>query len=222
MTSDQDNSLQPSDKNQPEQPDRREALSLILALGGLTGFMTEAQAGGHQAASAREAIPSSASPEVFNAIDAVLGETKRIWNSQEFHRLKEVWDADDPEPWYVPEEIEIPFYSWPELEKYWNPGRRVLKGFRWDYANLRVKELADDLAIAIFDHFYEIQLIFGPQEPTAGQDRVLTLFRKTKDGWRHILYAQCPQGPEAYVRMLRKELVRPDFEEFRDALPENK
>jgi hypothetical protein len=208
--------------DQPEQPDRRDALSLMLALGGLTGFVTEANAGGHQTTAPRTAIPSSASTEVFSAIDEVLKTTREIWNSQEFHRLKEVWDANDPEPWYVPEEIETPFYSWPELEKYWNPGKRVLKGFRWDYANLRVKELAPDLAIAIFDHFYEIQLMFGAQEATAGEDRVLTLFRKTEDGWRHILYAQCPQGPEAYVRMLRKGYVRPDFDEFRDSLPENK
>lgn len=206
--------------NRPEQPGRRDALSLLLALGGLGGFATEAQAGGHQAAAPPIDIPSSAPDEVFQAIDAVLQTTREIWNSQEFHRLKEVWDADDPEPWYVPEEIDTPFFSWPQLEKYWNPGRKVLRGFRWDYDNLRVKQLAPDLAIALFDHFYEIQLIFGPQEPTAGQDRVLTLFRKTPEGWRHILYAQCPLGPENYVRMLRRELVRPDFEEFRDGLAE--
>jgi hypothetical protein len=148
----------------------------------------------------------------------VLNKTRDIWNSQEFSRLKEVWDASDPEPWYIPEEVEQPFFSWEQLEKYWNPGRKVLKGFRWDYDNLRVKVLGDDLAIALFDHYYEIQLIYGPKEPTAGFDRVLTLFRKTPDGWRHILYAQCPLGPESYVRALRKTIVRPDFEEFRDGL----
>ena len=198
--------------------DRRDALGLLLALGGLGGFISEAEAGAHTGGPARPKIPSSAPADVFNAIDEVLKTTREIWNSQDFGRLKEMWDANDPEPWYVPEEIEQPFYSWPELEKYWNPGRKVLKGFRWDYDNLRVKVLADDLALAIFDHFYEIQLIFGPQEATAGQDRVLTLFRKTDDGWRHILYAQCPLGPESYVRMMRRELVRPDFEEFTQGL----
>lgn len=201
------------------QPDRREALSLLLALGGLGGLVSEANAGGHLGPPPAK-IPSSAPKEVFDAIDAVLNTTRDIWNSQDFGRLKEVWDAKDPEPWYVPEEVETPFYSWQQLEKYWNPGRKVLRGFRWDYSNLRVKQLAPDLAVAIFDHFYEIQLIFGPQEPTAGQDRVLTLFRKTPDGWRHILYAQCPLGPESYVRMLRKSLVRPDFEEFKKTLDE--
>ena len=213
------------DGDQLEQPNRRDMLGLLMALSGLGGFISQAEAGGHLKKEKREAIPSSASLEVFSAIDELLKTTRSIWNSQQFDRLKEVWDANDPEPWYVPEEIEIPFYSWPELENYWNPGEpgsKVLKGFRWDYSNLRVKELAPDLAIAIFDHFYEIQVSFGPQQdPIAGQDKVLTLFRKTKDGWRHILYAQCPQSPENYLRMLRKSFVKPDFEEYRDNLSEN-
>jgi hypothetical protein len=86
------------------------------------------------------------------------------------------------------------------------------------WTSLRNLTLAPDLALALFDHFYEIGLIFGPQDPTAGFDRVLTVFRKTKDGWQHILYAQCPLGPETYVRALRKIIVRPDFEAFRDGL----
>ena len=152
-------------------------------------------------------------------IEELLQRTADLWNSQEFHRLKEVWDADDPEPWYVPEEIATPFTSWPEIERYWNPGRKVLDAFRWQFSNLRVKALAPDLAIALFDHFYEIQVAVGPPSPPiAGFDRCLTLFRRKPEGWRHILYAQCPLGPESYVRMLRRELVRPDFEEFRDGL----
>lgn len=203
----------------PESSDRRDALALMLAMGGLgmMGAASESKAGGHFVPPPME-IPSSAPDDVFNAIDEVLKQTREIWNSQDFGRLKEVWDANDPEPWYVPEEVEQPFFSWAQLERYWNPGRKVLKGFRWDYDNLRVKMLCDDLCIALFDHFYEIELIFGPKEPTAGFDRVLTLFRKTDDGWRHILYAQCPLGPEAYVRALRKTIVRPDFEEFKETL----
>jgi hypothetical protein len=199
--------------------DRREAVTMMLALGGLMAVPEPGSGGAHITSDTPVPdIPGSAPEDVFDAIDDVLKRTREIWNSQDFARLKEVWDADDPEPWYVPEEIETPFFSWPQIEKYWNPGRKVLTGFRWDYSNLRVKQLAPDLALALFDHFYEIELIFGPQDPTAGFDRVLTLFRKTPEGWRHILYAQCPLGPETYVRALRKTIVRPDFESFRDNL----
>ena len=199
--------------------DRRQAMALMLTLGGFMAAPKRASAVGDPTSDTTvPEIQGSAPEEVFNAIDEVLKRTREIWNSQDFAQLKEVWDADDPEPWYVPEEIETPFYSWPEIEKYWNPGRKVLQGFRWDYSNLRVKLLAPDLAMAIFDHFYEIQLVFGPQDPTAGFDKVLTLFRRKPEGWRHILYAQCPLGPETYVRALRKKMVRPDFDEFRESL----
>ena len=185
--------------------DRRTALQMMALLGGFAG-------------TAPGAAASSATPSaLWNDIDAVLRKTEEIWNSQHFFRLKDVWDADDPEPWYVPEEIETPFRSWPELEKYWGPSRRVLRAFRWKFSNLRVKALAPDLTLALFDHFYELQLGVGPPTPpTAGFDRCLTLFRKKPDGWKHILYAQCPLGPDTYLKALRQKIVQPDFESFRD------
>ncbi len=183
--------------------DRRAAMGMALGLGGLLAVGEAPAADG----------------ELHAEIGAVLRRTEDIWNSQEFGRLKEVWDASDPEPWYVPEEVETPFFSWPEIERYWSPGRKVLRAFRWQFSNLRVKALAPDLTLAIFDHFYEIQLAVGPPSPpTAGFDRCLALFRRTPAGWRHILYAQCPLGPDTYVRALRQRIVRPDFAAFRDGL----
>lgn len=202
---------------------RRQAVAALLALGSMAG-PTGAAAGGHGGAgrTGLRQDPSGAAAGLYAEIDAVLKQTEAIWNSQQFHRLKEVWDADDPEPWYVPEEIKEPFFSWPEIERYWNPGRKVLDAFRWQFSNLRVKSLGDDLALALFDHFYEIDLAMGPPTPpTAGFDRCLALFRRKPEGWRHILYAQCPLGPDTYVRTLREKIVRPDFGAFRDALDES-
>lgn len=183
--------------------DRRTALQMMVALGGVAaGVPADAAVG---------------SDHLLAEIDAVLKKTEEIWNSQQFPRLKEVWDADDPSPWYVPEEIDTPFFSWPEIEKYWGPGRRVLRAFRWKFSNLRVKALAPDLTLALFDHFYEIDLAIGPPTPpTAGFDRCLTLFRQKPDGWKHILYAQCPLGPDTYIRTLRQKIVQPDFKAFSD------
>ena len=96
---------------------------------------------------------------------------------------------------------------------------RVLRAFRWKFSNLHVKSLAPDLALALFDHFYEIEVAIGRPPlppPTAGFDRCLTLFRKKPDGWKHILYAQCPLGPDTYIRALREKIVQPDFAKFSD------
>jgi len=185
--------------------DRRGALQMMAALGGLFVALPG------------QTAPPDSPTRLWSEIDQVLNKTQAIWNSQDFSRLKEVWDADDPEPWYVPEEIETPFRSWPEIEKYWGPGRRVLRAFRWQFSDLRVKSLAPDLALALFDHFYEIDVAVGPPTPpTAGFDRCLAIFRRKPDGWKHILYAQCPLGPETYVRALRQRIVQPDFKSFSD------
>jgi len=185
--------------------DRRAALQMALGLAGLAASST-----GDAAAIADRATLQA-------EIEAVLRRTEAIWNSQDFAGLKAVWDADDPEPWYVPEEIQTPFFTWPAIEKYWSPGRRVLRAFRWKFSNLHVKPLAPDLTLALFDHFYEIDLAVGPPTPpTAGFDRCLALFRRTSDGWKHILYAQCPLGPDTYVRVLRQKIVEPDFKAFSD------
>jgi hypothetical protein len=169
---------------------------------------------------------SAAGSGLRGEIEAVLRRTAEIWNSQDFGRLKEVWDADDPEPWYVPEEVTEPFRTWPEIENYWSPkGPRVLDAFRWEFSNLRVKSLSGDLALALFNHYYEYGVTIPgrpPQPPMAGEDRCLALFRKKPGGWRHILYAQCPPGPESYVRGLRERIVRPDFPEFRARLREQR
>jgi hypothetical protein len=87
---------------------------------------------------------------------------------------------------------------------------RVLRAFRWKSSNLHVKALAPDLTLALFDHFYEIELAIGRPPlppPTAGFDRCLAMFRKKPDGWKHILYAQCPLGPDSYIRALREKIV---------------
>jgi hypothetical protein len=188
--------------------DRRALMQFALAIGG---------AGALGVTTAANADDGS----LHEQIEGVLKETEAIWNSQEFHRLKEMWDADDPEPWYVPEEIQTPFRSWPEIERYWNPGRKVLDAFRWQFSNLHVKRLAPDLALALFDHFYEIKVAIGrPAPATAGFDRCIALFRLKPEGWRHLLYAQCPLGPDTYVRALRERIVSPDFEQFRESLQE--
>jgi hypothetical protein len=194
--------------------DRRSAFALVAALSGSDAlaqpqpeFAKKAPRG-----KGREAL-------LYREIEEVLQKTQDIWNSQDYARLKTVWDADDEEPWYVPEEIAEPFFSWPEIERYWTRGGgQVLRAFRWQFSNLRVKKLASDLALAIFDHFYEYQLPLPGAVPMAGDDRCLAIFRRTKGRWLHILYAQCPQGPEAYVRMMRERMVRPDFAGFADGV----
>ena len=202
--------------------DRRAALSLASAIAaGLTGTPARAQ----PQPQLEHKGPRGRGSDIllYREIEEVMKTTQELWNSQSYGKLREVWDTDDPEPWYVPEEIAEPFFTWDEIDKYWNrSGGQGLRAFKWQFSNLRVKRLDTNIGLAIFDHFYEYQLPFPGAVPMAGQDRCLAIFRRAKGKWKHILYAQCPQGPEAYVRMMREKMVSPDFANFRDKVDSKK
>lgn len=150
-------------------------------------------------------------------IDAVLKRTEEIWLAQEWWRLpEEIWDRDDSTPMYVAEERYDVMIGWDVLDEYIFPKKKGLDAFRWGYSNLWVKKLAPGVALALYDHWFEIKIKTpGPiGTPRHGFDRVLSIFNKKSDGWRQSLYAQCPLGPDTYVRAMAEKLVQADFNEF--------
>lgn len=150
-------------------------------------------------------------------IDAVLVRTEQIWNRQEWWRLPtEIWDKDDPAPVYVAEELFDVMVGWDILDKYIFPPKKGLDAFRWGYSNLWVKALSPDCTLALYDHWFEIKIkVPGPVGvPRAGFDRVLSIYNRKPDGWRQSLYAQCPLGPDTYVRAMLEKLVQPDFADW--------
>ena len=152
--------------------------------------------------------------KLHEEITAVLDRTAELFNTQQ--SVMELWDQDDALPLYVAEELRKPIIGWDELRAYMAPERkRMLDTFRWGYSNLTARYLGPEIALALFDHWFEILIVGENQVPRAGFDRVLAIYRKRPTGWKQILYAQCPYGPYDYVQALRERAVSPDFEEFR-------
>jgi hypothetical protein len=197
--------------------DRRELMARALGAALLGGMaMNSASGGAHKAAGTPVTYPPC-DPKLLAEIDAVLKRTEEIWLAQEWWRLpEEVWDRDDPTPMYVAEELYDVMIGWDILDEYIFPPKKGLDAFRWGYSNLWVKELAPGVALALYDHWFEIKIKApGPiGTPRHGFDRVLSLYNKKLDGWRQSLYAQCPLGPDTYVRAMAEKLVGEDFDEF--------
>ena len=190
-------------------------LAGITLLGSATLVMREVQAGGHTMPESIGYPPSD--PELFKAIDAVLSKTEQIWNAQEWWRLpEEIWDREDPTPIYVAEELYNVMVGWETLDRYIFPPKKGLDAFRWGYSNLFVKYLAPGVALALYDHWFEIKIKApGPiGTPRHGFDRVLSIYNLRDDGWRQSLYAQCPLGPDTYARRMAEKLVGDDWDEF--------
>lgn len=200
--------------------DRR---TLARLLGGMfaagTALTTGARARNHTSEATGRSRPEypPSDPTLFAEIDAVLQRTEAIWLAQEWWRLpEEIWDREDPTPIYVAEELYDVMVGWETLDRYIFPPKKGLDAFRWGYSNLFVKELAPGVALALYDHWFEIKIKApGPiGVPRHGFDRVLSIYNKRADGWRQSLYAQCPLGPDTYVRAMAEKLVKPDFDAF--------
>jgi hypothetical protein len=206
-----------SDSENPEL-NRRDLMTRLAAVMLLTGSTTgpgEAIAGGHTMPEFIGYPPSD--PELFAAIDGVLKHTEEIWLAQEWWRLpEEIWDREDPTPIYVAEELYNVMVGWDVLDRYIFPPSKGLDAFRWGYSNLFVKYLAPGVALALYDHWFEIKIKApGPiGNPRHGFDRVLSIYNLRDDGWRQSLYAQCPLGPDTYARRMAEKLVGDDWEEF--------
>ena len=190
-------------------------LAGVTLLGSSTLKISDASAGGHTMPESIGYPPSD--PELFKAIDAVLSKTEQIWNLQEWWRLpEEIWDREDPTPIYVAEELYNVMVGWETLDRYIFPPKKGLDAFRWGYSNLFVKYLAPGVALALYDHWFEIKIQApGPiGTPRHGFDRVLSIYNLRDDGWRQSLYAQCPLGPDTYARRMAEKLVGDDWDEF--------
>ncbi len=187
---------------------RRDAVLFALALSGSGGA----------AASLSEvfAQETNEDSDLVAEIEAELKKQEEIWNSQDFPAIRDLWDRDDPEPYYIAAELYEPIIGWPALDNYLAPPRSGLKAFRWGFSNVKAKLLAPDIALALCDHWFEFQLVGENRVPTSGFDRLLSIYRKKPDGWKQILYANCPLGPGTYVRALLERNVKSDFIEFRE------
>lgn len=186
---------------------RRDATLLALMLSGAGGV------GSVSSAFAQETPDNS---ELVAEIEAELRKQEEIWNSQDYQRIRELWDHDDPEPWFVAAELDETIIGWPALNNYLAPEESGLAAFRWGFSNVHARLLSDDVVLAVCDHWFEFELVFGNQAPKSGFDRLLLVYKRKPDGWKQILYANCPHSFETHARKLVERNVRPDFAEFRE------
>lgn len=195
----------------------------VMLLAGSSAGSLPAHAGAHSSPKNISYPPSD--PELFKAINAVLARTEEIWNTQEWWRLPtEIWDREDPTPIYVAEELYDVMVGWDILDRYIFPPTKQMAAFRWGYSKLFVKYLAPGVALALYDHWFEIKVRDkGPMSvPRHGFDRVLSIYNLRDDGWRQSLYAQCPLGPDTYARRMAEKLVGDDFDEFYEDIKNRK
>ena len=154
--------------------------------------------------------------DIKNEILDLIQETKRIWDTQNYSNLKSLWDTEDNNPLYIPEEkVDFPT-DWNSLERYWNPvpGKKILDGIRNDYSNIKIKLISKEVAIILMDLNYDLKVINS--QPLSGFDRVMCVVVKKDGDWKYSAYIEAPMNPMSQVYLMWKNAENKNDPEYFD------
>ena len=154
--------------------------------------------------------------DIKSEILELIQETKRIWDTQNYSNLKSLWDAEDNNPLYIPEEkVDFPT-DWNSLERYWNPvpGKKILDGIRNDYSNIKIKLISKEVAIILMDLNYDLKVINS--QPLSGFDRVMCVVVKKDGDWKYSAYIEAPMNPMSQVYLMWKNAENKNDPEYFD------
>jgi len=156
-------------------------------------------------------------------IEQLFRDYEKVWNSQQLARLKEFWDEEDADPFYLAEEQDDWKFGWEAVERYWEPapGKSALESIMMRYRDFRVKQIAPDVAMCACWVRHDMKLR-GPMKATGGDARVMCVFRKKPAGWRFVAYCEGPMTPVLFMHKLYEMNVSPEFEEFNRKALEDK
>jgi hypothetical protein len=178
------------------------------ALVGASGAVTAAPAAGE---------------DITAEITALLRETEALWDSQDTARLRELWDGDDTEPFYLAGEQDDWFVGWDQLNAYLAPkgGNKITQAIRVRFYNIKARLLAPDLAFAAYWMRTDMKLVFMP-DPFGTDNRVSAVFRRKPEGWRYLTYTEAFQAPNMYINKLMEKDVSDDYQAFFDEVEKGK
>ncbi len=147
--------------------------------------------------------------DVQAEVAALIHETAERWNSQDYATVLELWDPDEPMPFYLAEEQRQWFIGWPALKNYLNPPKPspVVQGIREEMRNIHVKLIGPGLAVAAWEMHFEMKIIGRP--PIGEEARVSAVLRRTAAGWRYIHWAESPMTASLYLQTLMEKEVDP-------------
>lgn len=172
---------------------------------------------------------AEARAELDRELTAFLTRYAEAYNRQDYAALLRMWDTDDPDAFYIAEEVDPPLHGWKRINAYFaRPG--VLDGIRNEYSRVQAHYLAPDVAIATY--FLRFDIKVKTLKPLSSFDRVVAVFRRKEGGWKMAAYVEAPQAPLTMVRKLlkssrsltpeqQKELLAAVQGLLQDAVPED-
>lgn len=125
------------------------------------------------------------------------------WNALDFEGLQSFWDTNEPDIYYLAEEMEHPFYKLEDVVAYWEHVQLIISWITITPSGVHQKMLSEHLAVLTYSMHVDMGTA-GPEKfghkPLGVDVRVSAILRKTNEGWRFIHYAESPLGALPFIR----------------------
>jgi hypothetical protein len=163
--------------------------------------LSSASAGAHKEIGPR--VEPAVPDEVRTGVTAIVEETAKRWSSQDFATLLGLWDPAEPFPTYLAEEQAEWFVGWDRLRAYLDPPRPVpvIEAIRMFAEDVRVKQIAPDLAIGIWNWHFE-----SPKTAAVFLEDLME--KEVRPGWDEF-YEQAKQRKREVAKRKQQQQAAP-------------
>jgi hypothetical protein len=164
-------------------------------------------------------MSANADSELVSDMAVFFGDYGALWNTQDFSRLKELWDHAEERPFYLPEEQADFRIGWEGLDAYWaqDPNRPSVEAMFVKYHVSDAKLLAPDVA-QVIGWLHNDMKPAGRAPAIGGDCRFTAILRRRAHGWRLVSYIEAQTTALALVQKMYERNVSPEFEAFRRQL----
>lgn len=152
----------------------------------------------------------SAEANPTEEIAAVLKQLRRNWDRMDLKAMAGLWDTSDPNPFYLPEEVDEPLRDWDAIRAYWDKTVELIPRLKMRIWDVEAVPVSEDLAWVSYQFHWDA-VAEGYEKPVGADNRAVALFRKLPEGWRICRYAEAPLAPILYMRKLYENSVDKDF-----------
>ena len=143
--------------------------------------------------------------------EAVIDLYTRAWNEMNFKNLGDLWDQEEPDLYYVAEEVDTPLYKFEDISAYWNQTSKYLEWVKIHLSNKRFKLLSDTLLVVTFEMHVDVSVRVLEQQsstPVGADVRVSAILKNRDNQWRFIHYAEAALGTLPFIRKMYQNNVR--------------
>ncbi len=137
--------------------------------------------------------PVVTSSPLTTEIADVLAQLCACWTRLDLRAIADLWDADEPEIFFLPQEIEVPLVGHAALLEYLERAQLRLQAASMRTWNVNVRALAPDLAVALYEMHWN-GLLHGVPRPMGVDSRATAIFRRRGHIWRIVHYVEAPSA----------------------------